>query len=179
MATHSNILAWRVPIDRGSWQVTVCWVIKSWTWLSDLAHSAVSVLPTIFESYTLSQLAIHFLAFFYSFFLFFIYFIEWLVYSRILGYIHSKQNIQTLHLSRAYISLSFSAPDRPLTSHCIWRGDRHHSISTSGHGLHSQQSPSQTLPPYSYYISLRFKYISYIQPQPLAALVFSSSGTRK
>ena len=23
MATHSSILAWRIPIDRGAWQVTV------------------------------------------------------------------------------------------------------------------------------------------------------------
>ena len=52
----------------------------------------------------------------FLFLIFFIYFIEWLVYSRILGYIHSKQKSQTLHLPVAYISLLFSAPDHPLTS---------------------------------------------------------------
>ena len=28
MATHSSILAWRSPMDRGAWQVTVHWVTK-------------------------------------------------------------------------------------------------------------------------------------------------------
>ena len=31
MATHSRILVWRIPMDRGSWQATVHGVIKSWT----------------------------------------------------------------------------------------------------------------------------------------------------
>ena len=35
MATHSSILAWRNPIDRGAWWVTVLGVSKSWTRLSD------------------------------------------------------------------------------------------------------------------------------------------------
>ena len=35
MATHSRILAWRIPIDRGAWQATVHGVAKSWTRLSD------------------------------------------------------------------------------------------------------------------------------------------------
>ena len=35
MATHSSILAWRIPMDRGAWQVTVHGVTKSWTQLSD------------------------------------------------------------------------------------------------------------------------------------------------
>ena len=34
MATHSGILAWRTPMDRGVWRVTVHGVIKSWTRLS-------------------------------------------------------------------------------------------------------------------------------------------------
>ena len=29
MATHSNILAWRIPMDRGSWQATVHGVANS------------------------------------------------------------------------------------------------------------------------------------------------------
>ena len=36
MATHSSILIWRIPMDRGAWQATVHGVAKSWTQLSDL-----------------------------------------------------------------------------------------------------------------------------------------------
>ena len=32
-ATHSSILAYRIPMDRGTWQATVHRVSKSWTWL--------------------------------------------------------------------------------------------------------------------------------------------------
>ena len=35
MATHSNILAWRIPMDRGAWRAAVHGVAKSWTQLSD------------------------------------------------------------------------------------------------------------------------------------------------
>ena len=31
MATHSSILAWRIPMDRGTWRATVHRVAKSWT----------------------------------------------------------------------------------------------------------------------------------------------------
>ena len=31
MATHSSILAWRTPMDRGVWRATVHRVAKSWT----------------------------------------------------------------------------------------------------------------------------------------------------
>ena len=31
MASHSGILAWRIPMDRGAWQATVHGVAKSWT----------------------------------------------------------------------------------------------------------------------------------------------------
>jgi len=31
MATHSSILAWRIPMDRGAWQATVHGVTKSRT----------------------------------------------------------------------------------------------------------------------------------------------------
>ena len=31
METHSSILAWRIPMDRGAWQATVHGVAKSWT----------------------------------------------------------------------------------------------------------------------------------------------------
>ena len=35
MATHSSILAWRIPMDREDWRATVNGVAKSWTWLSN------------------------------------------------------------------------------------------------------------------------------------------------
>ena len=31
MATHSNILVWRIPMDRGDWQATIHRVAKSQT----------------------------------------------------------------------------------------------------------------------------------------------------
>ena len=34
MASYSNILAWRIPMDRGAWQTTVHGVTKSQSWLS-------------------------------------------------------------------------------------------------------------------------------------------------
>ena len=37
MATHSRILAWRIPMDRGSWWVTVHGVAKSQTQLKQLS----------------------------------------------------------------------------------------------------------------------------------------------
>jgi len=35
MATHSSILAWRIPMDRGAWQAAVHGVAKSKTRLSN------------------------------------------------------------------------------------------------------------------------------------------------
>ena len=35
MATHSSILAWRIPMDWEAWQATVHGFAKSHTWLSD------------------------------------------------------------------------------------------------------------------------------------------------
>ena len=35
MATHSSIIAWRIPMDREVWQATVHGVAKNRTWLSD------------------------------------------------------------------------------------------------------------------------------------------------
>ena len=31
MATHSSILAWRIPMDREAWQAVIHGVAKSWT----------------------------------------------------------------------------------------------------------------------------------------------------
>ena len=38
MATHSSILGWRIPMDRGAWQATVHRVANSWTGLSKEAQ---------------------------------------------------------------------------------------------------------------------------------------------
>ena len=35
MATHSSILAWRIPMDRRAWWATVHEVAQSWTQLSN------------------------------------------------------------------------------------------------------------------------------------------------
>ena len=35
MAAYSSILAWRIPMDKGTWRATVHGVVKSWTQLSD------------------------------------------------------------------------------------------------------------------------------------------------
>ena len=37
-ATHSSILAWRIPMDRGAWWTTVHGVAKSRTRLSDFTY---------------------------------------------------------------------------------------------------------------------------------------------
>ena len=39
MATHSSILAWRIPMDRGAWQATVHGVTKQLATLSGGAHT--------------------------------------------------------------------------------------------------------------------------------------------
>ena len=39
IATHSSILAWKTPMDRGARRSTVHGIAKSWTWLGDSAHA--------------------------------------------------------------------------------------------------------------------------------------------
>ena len=34
MLTHSSILAWRIPKNRGAWQAIVHGIAESWIWLS-------------------------------------------------------------------------------------------------------------------------------------------------
>ena len=46
MANHSNILAWRIPTDRGAWRATVHGVTKNWTRLSDKAQLSTSLKDT-------------------------------------------------------------------------------------------------------------------------------------
>ena len=43
MATHSSVLTWRIPMDRGALGATVHGVTKSWTWMSNQTqHSKLS-----------------------------------------------------------------------------------------------------------------------------------------
>ena len=43
VATHSSILAWRIPMDRGAWRAAVHVVARSWTQLSNSASTAQSI----------------------------------------------------------------------------------------------------------------------------------------
>ena len=51
MATHSSILARRIPVDRGAWWATVHGIAKSWTQLSNFSffHSFYFTGPKIKE----------------------------------------------------------------------------------------------------------------------------------
>ena len=40
MVTHSSVLAWRIPMDRGAWRATVHRVTKSWTQLKQLSSNS-------------------------------------------------------------------------------------------------------------------------------------------
>ena len=53
MATHSSILAWRIPMDRRVWQATVHGVAKSWTLLND---STSTHTPTHTHTYEIDKL---------------------------------------------------------------------------------------------------------------------------
>ena len=44
IATHSSILAWRIPMDREAWWATDHSVAKSWTWLSNWACTQVTLM---------------------------------------------------------------------------------------------------------------------------------------
>ena len=37
LATHSSILAWKIPMERGAWRVKVHWVAKSQTRLKQFS----------------------------------------------------------------------------------------------------------------------------------------------
>ena len=58
MATHSSILAWRIPMDRGAWWATVHRVTKSWTerlstHSTGIAFSLLGLrFPSIMEDFT-------------------------------------------------------------------------------------------------------------------------------
>ena len=49
MATHSSILAWRIPMDRGDWWAVVYGVVKSWTWLSVHSKNKTREVSKYFE----------------------------------------------------------------------------------------------------------------------------------
>ena len=43
MVTHSNTVAWRIPMDRGAWWATVHGVAKIWTQLRQLSMHAIGM----------------------------------------------------------------------------------------------------------------------------------------
>ena len=45
IATHSRILAWRIPMDKRAWQATVHVVTKNWTWLSTEDYLNLTIHP--------------------------------------------------------------------------------------------------------------------------------------
>ena len=47
MATHSSILAWRIPMDRGASRATVLEAAKSWTRLSDLSTALTLIFVSL------------------------------------------------------------------------------------------------------------------------------------
>ena len=51
MATHSSILAWRIPWTRGAWKATVHGVAKSQTWLKWLSMHAVTKMCDAYLDY--------------------------------------------------------------------------------------------------------------------------------
>ena len=54
--THSNILAWRIPMDRGAWQATVHGVTKNQTRLKLLStHTCTSLFIDAFSFQFFSQ----------------------------------------------------------------------------------------------------------------------------
>ena len=50
IATHSPILAWRIPMDRGAWRATVHRVTKSRTHWASLVAQMVKNLPAMWET---------------------------------------------------------------------------------------------------------------------------------
>ena len=44
MATHSSVLAWRIPMDRVAWWAIVHGVEKSQTQLSDTAQHSINII---------------------------------------------------------------------------------------------------------------------------------------
>ena len=65
MDTHSSILAWRIPMDRGAWRTTVHGVLKSRTQLSTAQHSTGPILLIITLCYY-SVLVLLFLIFIFN-----------------------------------------------------------------------------------------------------------------
>ena len=55
MATHSCILAWEIPMDRGALRATVHGVAKSWTWLSTWATYHGKEGPVLSELFVLKK----------------------------------------------------------------------------------------------------------------------------
>ena len=67
IATHSSILAWRIPMDRGAWWATVHGVAKSWTQLSDCTLTFLEDKVGLFPDWKVCSLNINSRLFFSCF----------------------------------------------------------------------------------------------------------------
>ena len=56
MATHSSILAWRIPMDTGAWQATVHGVTKSQTWLGEFYFTSLFIDLELTDIYYLNKI---------------------------------------------------------------------------------------------------------------------------
>ena len=59
MATHSSILAWRIPMDRGAWWAAVYGVAQSRTRLKRLSNSSSSLSKLNILIYKMGMNACH------------------------------------------------------------------------------------------------------------------------
>ena len=59
MATHSSILAWRIPTDRGAWQANVHEFAQSWTWLKRLSKHVCKIEENKYYSFVLLPISLY------------------------------------------------------------------------------------------------------------------------
>ena len=55
MATHSIVLAWKIPRDRGAWRATIRGVAKSQTRLRDSAERSFHSQEALFSSLSIPR----------------------------------------------------------------------------------------------------------------------------
>ena len=54
MVTHSIVLAWRIPLNRGAWHAALHGVAKSWTQTERLSTAQHNKHILLFNNYTLA-----------------------------------------------------------------------------------------------------------------------------
>ena len=84
MATHSRTLAWRISMDRGAWWATVHGVTKTWTWLSNKAHS-IYIYMCVWFYFILFIFYLYILFFFYLYIIYMIFQRKWYIQWYIIG----------------------------------------------------------------------------------------------